>query len=462
MPSLKNKKTRSNGATRANQTHPTTGSYFLSLELENVRCFSEKQVLDLSDGQGRPARWTILLGENGTGKTTVLQLLAVFELAFKPFAEMFTTQHEEGATNFLPSNALIVEGITRSPIGLPPRFSIKALDGLNLTTSNKPTSQYEAEFSCDSKALTNYTTNFHNPPKCYAYGAGRRLGISSLYREESDTESKGVFFEDAKLFNSEEWLLRLDYSASKPSIIQQQQKKRLELAKGVLIKVLPDVDEIRFTTPTEEKPIPGVEFLTPYGWVPLRRLGYGYRTMIAWVIDVTSRMFERYPHSPDPLAEPAVVLVDEIDLHMHPKWQRELVGFLTERFPNTQFIVTAHSPLIVQAAPDANLVLLKREGDHVVIDNDPETIRGWRVDQILTSELFGLETARPPDMEKLLIRRKELRTKSRLTKAEQNELAEVEAKLGPIPTGESFEQAKTMELIEKSLELLKKDRGTKP
>jgi hypothetical protein len=462
MPGLKNKKTRLKGAAGADQTHPTTGSYFLSLELENVRCFSEKQVLDLSDGQGRPARWTILLGENGTGKTTALQLLEIFDLAFKPFAEMFTTQHAEGTTNYLPSNALIVEGITRSPNGLRARFSIKALDGLNLTSSNRIAALYESEFSCDSKDMTTYTTNFHNPPKCYAYGAGRRLGVSSLYREESDREPKGVFFEDAKLFNAEEWLLRLDYSASKPSGIQKHLKKRLELAKDVLIKVLPDVDEIRFTSPTEEKPTPGVEFKTLYGWVPLRRLGYGYRTMVAWVVDFTSRMVERYPDSPDPLSEPAVVLVDEIDLHLHPKWQRELIGFLTERFPNTQFIVTAHSPLIVQAAPDANLVLLKRDGDHVVIDNDPETLRGWRIDQILTSELFGLETARPPDMEKLLIRRKELRTKARLTKAEQKELAEVEAKLGPIPTGESFEQAKTMELIEKSLELLKKNQGTKP
>lgn len=52
------------------------------------------------------------------------------------------------------------------------------------------------------------------------------------------------------------------------------------------------------------------------------------------------------------LADPAVVLVDEIDLHLHPIWQRRLIGFLSERFPNTQFIVTAHSPLIVQAASD--------------------------------------------------------------------------------------------------------------
>src|SRR4051794_9405563 len=65
---------------RRSPAPPSVGSYFLSLELENVRCFSEKQVLELSDGHGRPSQWTILLGENGTGKTTILQLLAAFEL----------------------------------------------------------------------------------------------------------------------------------------------------------------------------------------------------------------------------------------------------------------------------------------------------------------------------------------------------------------------------------------------
>jgi ABC-type molybdenum transport system ATPase subunit/photorepair protein PhrA len=51
------------------------GAYFLSLTLENVRCFADKQVLRLADAAGRPARWTVLLGENGTGKTTLLQTL---------------------------------------------------------------------------------------------------------------------------------------------------------------------------------------------------------------------------------------------------------------------------------------------------------------------------------------------------------------------------------------------------
>jgi hypothetical protein len=283
--------------------------------------------------------------------------------------------------------------------------------------------------------------------------------------DEAIDPTTSIFIEDARLVNAEEWLLRLDYSASKSSgspEILKLQKKRLELVIKILTRVLPDVAGIRFTLHTREKPIPGVEFETPYGWVPLRQLGYGYRTMIAWMVDFTSRMVDRYPDSPDPLAEPAVVLVDEIDLHLHPKWQRELIGFLTERFPNTQFIATAHSPLIVQAAGDANIALLRREGDHVVIENDAEMIRGWSVDQILTSELYGLKTARSPDLEALLQERKRLLTRPRLTRADKEKLAEIEARIGSLPAGESFEQAKTLELIQRSIELLEGKKAHKP
>ncbi len=106
-------------------------------------------------------------------------------------------------------------------------------------------------------------------------------------------------------------------------------------------------------------------------WVSLRDLSLGYQTLIAWMVDLAHRLFERYPDCDNPLEQPAIVLVDEIDLHLHPKWQRTVISRLTRIFKQTQFIVTAHSPLIVQSAPkDANIVLLKREGDQVVIHND--------------------------------------------------------------------------------------------
>src|SRR3954454_5003192 len=86
MPDHEQRKADSRSRARPPEGQTLAGSYFLSVEVENVRCFSQRQVLDLSDGQGRPARWTILLGENGTGKTTVLQLLVAFE-KFEPTLE---------------------------------------------------------------------------------------------------------------------------------------------------------------------------------------------------------------------------------------------------------------------------------------------------------------------------------------------------------------------------------------
>jgi predicted ATP-binding protein involved in virulence len=454
MPDRKTKKAPRKAARKNGRPSPTTGSYFLSLELENVRCFSERQTLDLSDGNGRPARWTILLGENGTGKTTILQLLAALEpipvrvqgQESPAYLHRFTLM--EPRTSFLRSVGEAVAVV---------RFAERA--GLDRDSLSLESRIEFAETYFGSRSMGGSNPLF---PLCFGYGAGRRSSNSSIDRSGSRDPAGSLFFDNAELINAEEWLLQLDYSVSKRSEVQEQQKQRLEMVKKVLIDVLLDVTDIRFDASSGFKPAPKVEFETPYGWVPLRQLGYGYRTMIAWVVDFAARMVERYPDSSDPLAEPAVVLVDEIDLHLHPKWQREVIGYLTERFPNTQFIVTSHSPLIVQAAAGANIALLKREGDHVVIENHPETIRGWRIDQVLTSDLFGLETARPPDEEKLLLRRKELLTKPRKSKAEREELEQIEEKLGPIPTGESFEQAKTMALIQDSIEFLKKSQGPKP
>ena len=160
--------------------------------------------------------------------------------------------------------------------------------------------------------------------------------------------------------------------------------------------------------------------------------------------------------SPNPLAEPAVVLVDEIDLHLHPRWQRTLLQFLSDTFPNAQFIATAHSPLVVQAAMDANIVLLRREGDHVVIENDVEAIKNWRIDQVLTSDLFGLESARPPQLDHALRERERLLSKSRLTKADRERLTQLESEIGELPTGETPQDIEAMDIIRQAAALLSK------
>ena len=83
------------------------------------------------------------------------------------------------------------------------------------------------------------------------------------------------------------------------------------------------------------------------------------------------RLYVLNPRSANPLAAPAVVCVDEIDLHLHQRWQRNLMKSLSEVFPKTQFICSAHNRTVAQAVPpDANLVLLRRKGDHVEIHNN--------------------------------------------------------------------------------------------
>jgi hypothetical protein len=423
--------------------------YFLFLSLENVRCFGPKQTLDLSDGNGQPARWTVILGVNGTGKTTLLRSLVGFELISRPRVLLREGRgprffnYLDGLFERDEEQAVWVVKVAVSPTLADPPASVL---------------QFEFKMKKGSGEYFHGASGDKGQPWCCAYGAGRRMETVSLSGFESGDPTESLFSEDADLRNPEEWLMRLDYAASKPSEFQDKQRKWLTQVTDLLLKILPEVEDIRLTSSGGPHPTSRAEFKTPYGWVPLRQLGYGYQTLIAWMTDLANRMVERYPDSPDPFAEPAVVAVDEIDLHLHPVWQRKLMDFLTQRFPNTQFIVTAHSPLVAQAAADANLAVLRREGDHVVIDNDVDNIRNWRIDQILTSDLFGLESARPPQIERLLVERNKLLDKSKLTAADQRRLKEIAEEIGELPFGETTQERKEREEIRKTLDLLRKER----
>lgn len=293
---------------------------------------------------------------------------------------------------------------------------------------------------------------------CYGYGASRQMSDTRLTVDRQEDATASLFSDHIALANAEEWFLQTDYAARR-ALDSEKQQERLKRVKEVLIRLLPDVEDIDVVEQNENL-LPRVEFETPYGRVSLNQLGLGYRTMIAWTVDLASRLLRRYPDSPNPLAEPAVVLVDEIDLHLHPQWQRHILRFLSDRFPNTQFIVTAHSPLVVQAAADANLVLLRREQvhngqDYVVIENHPATVRNWRIDQILTSDLFGLESTRPPHLDALLTERRDLLSKGKLNDADKKRLAELEMRIGELPVGETPEEIEAMAIIQRATERLK-------
>ena len=450
-------------------------AYFLSLELENVRCFGPRQSLDLSDGNGRPAKWTVLLGDNGVGKTTVLQMLAGSELNQETdsqplFASIaFLDPRFSGlriGTTFTGRHSAMYRGKSYEPARISVGISVGAelLDEISLGEVIDGSCKFEGRPSLDGG--TGVTLSWSPPStawpeqlKCYGYGAGRWTGSTMLSQSLRNIGSESLFTDGVTLLNAEEWFLQADYIASKLSSQQKAVIEDRDKIKNLLIEILPDVSDIRIVVSESGSIGIGLEFRTHYGWVTFAGLSLGYRTFITWIVDLASQLLNRYPNSKNPLAEPAIVLVDEIDLHLHPKWQRQITSYLTERFPNTQFIVTAHSPLIVQSAVGANIAVLRREGDHVVIDNNPTSVQGWRIDQILTSDLFRLSSARPAAVDEWVEERDRILAKKRITKPDKEKLRQLEAKIGEIPAGETPRDMEAMRILRQAASHLDKAKN---
>ncbi|KAF0232369.1 MAG: ATP-binding protein, partial [bacterium] len=101
----------------------------------------------------------------------------------------------------------------------------------------------------------------------------------------------------------------------------------------------------------------------------VKQLSDGERGVLALVLDLTRRLAQANPYLENPARDgKAIVLIDELDLHLHPKWQRTIVGQLTRAFPNCQFIATTHSPQIISEVQPEGLTFLVREGDQVVVE----------------------------------------------------------------------------------------------
>jgi predicted ATP-binding protein involved in virulence len=193
----------------------------------------------------------------------------------------------------------------------------------------------------------------------------------------------------------------LDYAAKNG---QEKAATKRDLLKEVLVsEIFPEINDIRFISDDELNNY--IKYQTKDGgWYRLSELGYGYQAMFAWMMDFAKRLFDRYPDSPNPLKEPAVLLVDEIDLHLHPYWQRTIIKYLSDLFTQTQFIVTTHSPFILQSMERVNLYTLRRDGDYTISKHHGNrSFIGWSIEEIL-SEIMELEDNVRTDRYQLLIK----------------------------------------------------------
>ena len=125
----------------------------------------------------------------------------------------------------------------------------------------------------------------------------------------------------------------------------------------------------------------------------LGELSGGCRAVLALAGDLARRMAQGNPHLPNPLLSEAVVLIDEVDLHLHPSWQQHILEDLTRTFPNAQFIVSTHSPQVLTTVKPEQVVELHREDGAVLASHTSATTYGAEAGNVLV-DVMGVK-ARP-------------------------------------------------------------------
>lgn len=187
----------------------------------------------------------------------------------------------------------------------------------------------------------------------------------------------------------------------------------------------------------------------------IEQLSEGYKIVIAMVADLAARMAEANPDMDNPLNSTGIVLVDEVDLHLHPRWQRDILSQLTKVFPNIQFIVSTHSPVIVVGAAEiAQVINLNKinEDENLIYDHTYIS----NVGQVLLSDLFGLNYLYSPEWDEKIEERNSLLSKQVLTEDEKKRLAELDEEmkgLTAIPNSNAVRSAQLIEKLAKQLNI---------
>lgn len=343
-----------------------------SIELVNIRGISFKYNFDLND-KGVP--WLLLLGENGTGKSTILQAIALALsdnwANLKIYPNSFVPEGEEGI------------------------IRVKTFDSCEYF-----------EIIIRDNDIEYYSG--HTSIPIIAYGSTRLLPKSSKRRTKTNDNIINLFPKNNR-----------DYFLNHP-IKGIQDKYLMEAIATVILDILPIGEDEIIDLVIEPK---GMFVVQNNNTIPLNQLSSGYQNIIGITADIMRFFYDNFGIGH--MAE-GVVLIDELDAHLHPKWKLKIVDSLRKAFPNIQFIVTSHDPLTLRGISSKEVVVLKRDKHQIsVMKNLPDS-QGLMVDQILTSEFFELNTTLNPEVDNLIQRYYELLSEEEMSNYEKGELEKVE------------------------------------
>jgi hypothetical protein len=326
--------------------------------LRSVRAF-ELETRDRPEGGGQ---WLVLLGDNGAGKTSVLRGIALalcdWTSAAMAVGHLRAPLIRHGKSE--ASCEVRLAGISRAAI-------IKYQDG---SEQLEPSSAIGAP---------------------WVVGYGCRRGAERDGRPEAGPRQTilPLFDEDSGLINAHTWL--------------RERQHRRETDHGLFNTVIKALCQILSPVGLDDIEADSDDIWCTGerigGRIRLQALSDGFLTTIGWMVDLMARWVTRCEQLGLPVREgfvaqiTGVVLVDEIDLHLHPTWQRRVIADVRSVFPRLTFVITTHQPMTLMGARKGEIWRLNPAPDGALVAHPIDLPPGIRVDQILTGPWFGLPSA---------------------------------------------------------------------
>jgi hypothetical protein len=371
--------------------------YIKKVEFTNLRCFKHGEMdlrypgdgVTVPEGVPNLENVNLILGVNGAGKTTALKAVALSLIAQMPSTGFVpnslvrrTRELKSGESVELDSGKATMSAV----------LDLSKTDEKSLQESLFPFTQLEAiinRISGTEELLPRSTRGFKVfyedvSPAFFmlAYGATRRTETGD-FEPSSRRKLRSARYERvAGLFE--------DHLAMMPphAFLYNHPLAEIQSSSPVLEKLLPAHLKLRSIGERE------VFFEQDEIMISFGALSDGYRAYIGWIMDLLYHVLTVTQGNRIEKLK-GVVMVDEIDLHVHPSWQKTIIEQVSRALPNLQFIFTTHSPIVAGSVSSQNLWIAKTTKDGSSILERPHAeIYGLSADQILTSDIFGLQSTR--------------------------------------------------------------------
>lgn len=424
--------------------------YLQRIKIAGVRGFHGRRSADLAFGKNadsdafkRFPGWTVVAGRNGSGKSTFLRSIAL-ALAGPEVANNFSDAQVDWISHG-QGTAVVRAEIRRDfyEVNLGtgrPADRFVAQVSWNSEDGPRPRPQSDIPSGSVGGKMADRSLWSAKPTGWFSagYGPFRRLAGTGgevarlMAGDYSISRFVTLFREEASLAETVQWLQQINYRArSDRAGYAELERHVLDLMNDGLF---PDGHRVDHVDPD------GVWVTREGGSSPIRldEMSDGYRTVSALVMDIVRQIHEcfdgKVEWGDDSAAFPTVltsgvVLIDEVDVHLHVSWQKQIGPWLVKHFPFIQFIVSTHSPYVCQTADEGGLVRLPGPDDdfspHVVDDSLYKRVVNGSGDDAALTELFGLDSPYSARVELRRRRLNDLERRSIRGEASESDMSEL-------------------------------------